>query len=312
MKRKKQTRKYRRTHPIQKGKILLYLALFVTFFTFFSNYSVKIINKTPIKAQEQTLDYTPVEIPADLVEDEKYYPTPTPTIKPINEKALPVGFCMNIPVLLYHHVQPIEEAKKEGHAQLTVDSGFFEKQMQYLADHGYISISAEELVRSLINHVQLPGKTVVVTLDDGYLDNYQYAYPIAKKYNMKLNMMIPTGLLGNSGYMNWDNLKEMVGSGMVFAYDHTWSHYSITKGSYEKIEQEIMTAKKQLEEQLGKPQVVFTYPYGPSSDTAIDVLRKNGFLGAFTTISSTLQCDGYIYNLRRTHIGNAPLSSYGF
>lgn len=262
------------------------------------------------KTVTQTRKHENKPVLADILYPASYVRLLTPAPSPTPE--VPVGFCLRVPVLLYHHTEPYAQAKTEGHASLTVDSGWFEKQMQYLSEHGYNTISAEDLVNALLSHQQLPGKSVVVTIDDGYLDNYQYAYPIARKYNIKLNLMIPTGLLGVPGYMNWGQLKEMAGSGFVYVYNHTWSHYSLGKTTLEKAQQEIGTADKQLKDQLGKKVDIFTYPYGSTSPTAIQVLKQEGYKGAFTTIPSNLQCDGYIYYLRRIHIGNASLAYYGF
>lgn len=233
-----------------------------------------------------------------------------PSITQSTVASLNNGFCVTVPVLFYHHVEPLDIAKQAGHVSLTVDAGFFEQQMQYLKDHGYRTLSAEELVDDLRSHTS-PGKAVVVTLDDGYSDVFTNAYPIAKKYNIVLNLMISAGLLDNPGYLSWDNLKEMVGSGMVFAYDHTWSHYSLPRGDENKDKMEIMTAKTQLEQQLGKAVRIFTYPYGSNSETVVNLLRQEGFTGAFTTIPSFAQCEGFIYYLHRNRIGNAQLSAYG-
>lgn len=310
--RKKRLKKVK--HHKNYGNVLLILAgLSIVSSLFFANFSISVKKKEVKKAYGNTAGYSKASFQDLFGNPYNVTPTASPTaaVKPSPTEQPPSGFCLNVPVLMYHHVEPYELAKKEGHAQLTVDSAIFDAQMKYLVDHGYNTISAEELAQALISHTALPSKTVVVTLDDGYMDNYLYAYDSAKRYNVKLNVMIPTGLLGNSGYMSWENLKEMVNSGLVYAYDHTWSHYSIPKGPYEKVEQEIMMAKKQLEEQLGKPVVIFTYPYGPSSPEAIEILKKNGFLAAFTTVQSNIQCDSYIYTLKRTRVGNASLSSYG-
>lgn len=222
----------------------------------------------------------------------------------------PAGFCLNVPVIFYHHIEPIGQAKTEGHVQLTVDAAIFDGQMKYLIDHGYRTISAEELVNAIYSHKSL-GKAVVVTIDDGYSDAYNYAFTIAKKYGVILNLMIPTGLLNNPGYMSWENLKEMVNSGLATAYDHSWSHYSMPKGDETKIQMEVMTAKNQLEQNLGKTVKIFTYPYGSSDQKTVNILQKNGFIAAFSTIPSFYQCESYIFNLRRNRIGNASLSSYG-
>ncbi|MBI3379466.1 polysaccharide deacetylase family protein [Candidatus Gottesmanbacteria bacterium] len=228
----------------------------------------------------------------------------------ITTEVNPSGFCLFVPVLLYHHIEPIAQAKSEGHAQLTVDANIFDSQMKYLKDNGYKSISAEELVNAIISHHNL-GKTVVVTLDDGYNDAYNFAFPIAKKYGIILNLMIPTGLLENKGYMNWGQLKEMVHSGQAQAYDHTWSHFSLPKGDDAKIQMEIMTAKNQLEQNLGKTAKILTYPYGTTSQKVITALQKNGFIAAFSTLPSFYQCDSFLFNLKRNRIGNASLSAYG-
>lgn len=237
--------------------------------------------------------------------------SPTATLTPTPTPVVPVGFCQRVPVIFYHHIEPMDQAKAEGHASLTVDSGIFTQQMAYLSSQGYTSYSAEQLVDALLSHTALVGKPIVVTIDDGYSDTYQFAYPAAKQYGIKLSVMIPTGLLENPGYMSWSNLKDMVGSGTVFAYDHTWSHYSLPRGSLDKETYEIMTAKKQLEDHLGNPNLVFAYPYGASNSLTVSILQTNGFKGAYTTIPGSLQCDGFIYGLHRNRIGNAALSAYG-
>jgi len=220
------------------------------------------------------------------------------------------GFCLNVPTLLYHHIEPIAQAQQEGHAWLTVDVATFDKQMAYLVSRSYSTISADTLAQALITHQKLP-KSVVLTFDDGYRDFYTNAYPIIRKYNLTANLMIPTGLLENSSYLTWSQLKEITGSGLVFAYDHTWSHSSLPKDSKDKAQFEILTAKKQLESNLGKPVNIFAYPYGSENGAAIDLLRSDGFIAAFSTIGGFTQCNSFIMSLHRNRISNSPLSSFG-
>lgn len=240
-------------------------------------------------------------------------PTPTPTPSPF-PSPVPVvfsGFCLNVPVIFYHHIQPIVEAKAQGHAPLTVDSGIFDSQMAYLVSRGYTTISADQLAAALLGHQGLPGKSIVVSIDDGYADMFTYAYPIIQKYGITVNLAIPTGLLNNPGYMNWDNLRQMTGSGKVFAYNHTWSHANLAGSSKEKAQYEVSTAKKQLAENLGRSSNVFFYPYGNENNEAVEILKANGYSAGFTTIGGTTQCDSFMMSLHRTRIGNSPLSSYG-
>lgn len=258
--------------------------------------------------------FTPIQSAARLF---SLQPTPTEKNMTMPSTGAPAaGYCLNVPVLMYHHVQPESVAVQRGQTGLTVDPAYFDQQMNYIATHGYTTITAEQLIMALRNHTGVPPKSIVVTLDDGYQDNYDFAYPIFQKYHLIGNLMVATGLLGgvgNNTYYTWDELKQMVGSGLIYATDHTWSHYSMGSSTPEKDQMEIMTAKQQLESNLGKQQTVFTYPYGTgyNNPRVTQELIKDGFLGAYSTVGGTWQCDSYIYALRRIHIGNAPLPSYG-
>lgn len=221
------------------------------------------------------------------------------------------GFCLNVPILLYHHVKSLESAKNDGQASLTVDISMFDAQMQYLVSQSYHTISVDELANALINQQPLPPKSIVITLDDGYDDIYTNAYPILYKYQLKGNLMIPTGLLGNPGYLSWDELKRMVETGLIFAYDHSWSHAYLTNLGDEKIKEEILTAKLQLDEKLGKQVNIFAYPYGLENQQIVNILKENGFRAALSTIPGFIQCDSFIMSLHRTRVGNASLSQYG-
>lgn len=235
-------------------------------------------------------------------------PTPTPTPLAQNYN----GFCLKVPVLMYHHIQPESAAKELGQTSLTVDNGTFDQQMAYLAQNGYTTIWANELINALINHTALAPKSVVVTMDDGYADNDIYALPILRKYNVKANLMLATGLVGsNPDMLSWGQVNDMKGSGLYYFTNHTWSHFAINRGPQDKIETEIDTAQTQIQQYTGQTVNVFTYPYGAFSNNAINTLQKKGYLGAFTEIPGFYQCDSFIMTLHRTRVGNAPLSAYG-
>lgn len=242
---------------------------------------------------------------ADLLKEKENLLTPTPT------PVVLTGYCLNIPVLMYHHIQPEDVAKTLGQTALTVDSGVFDTQMQYLAQNGYTTLFANDFINALINHTALPAKSVVITIDDGYEDNYIYALPVLQKYGLRANIMLASGLMGNSNMLSWDEVRNLKSSGLIYFTNHTWSHYSIGQGPQEKIEYEIDTAKAEIEQNTGQTVNVFTYPYGSISDNAIQTLQKKGYIGAFSEIPGTYQCDSFLETLHRTRIGNGSLSSYG-
>lgn len=235
--------------------------------------------------------------------------TPTPSLIP-TATPLP-GYCLHVPVLLYHHVQPKALAEDLGQIALNVDSQIFDRQMGYLFSQGYTTLSAKKLVAALRDHTSLPQKSIVITFDDGYKSVYDYAYPILQKYHFTGNLMISTGLIGGSQYLSWDQVKEMARNSLIDFTDHTWSHYAINNGTKDKIELEIKTGKQQLEEYTNQQIDIFTYPYGAFDDNAISILEELGFIGAFSTIPGFWQCDSFIMSLHRNRIGNYSLSEYG-
>src|SRR3989344_5825560 len=228
-----------------------------------------------------------------------------------NNQTKPAGFCLNVPILMYHHIQPQSIATKKWQTALNVDTAVFEFQMAYLTNTGYTTVSLDQLALALTNHQALPPKSIVLTFDDGYEDIYTYAYPIIKKYQLKTNLMIPTGLIENIDYLTWSQLKEMHSSSLVFAYNHTWSHANLASVSQAKMESEVQTAQRQLADNLGTSPKIFAYPYGQISQNITNYLSQNGFLAAVSTNPGQIQCDSFIMTLHRTRIGNSALAAYG-
>lgn len=237
--------------------------------------------------------------------------TPTPTLIPTPTPVPLVGYCLNVPVLMYHHIQPNAEAQENGQSALSVDNGEFDLQMGYLMSRGYSIISAQQLVDALINHSGLPSKSIVVMFDDGYRDIYTYAYPILQKYHITANLAVATGLVEGANYVTWSQIEEMSRSGLMHMINHTWSHYAITQGSSDKVRFEIATAKQQLQDHTGQNMNTFVYPYGAINSRAIAALRQEGIQGAFSAIWGHWQCDSFLMALHRTRVGNVPLSYYG-
>lgn len=292
---KKNSRKARFTtlHAIFISKFVLlgFLLLFLMLFVYkpsFPTHKANKVQTTVLASQEPvaTLSATPTEIPLS-------------------------GYCLHVPVLMYHHVQPWSEAEAKGQTALTVDSGTFENHMAYLSSQGYSTITLKALVDALRNHTALPAKSVALTFDDGYKDNYTYAFPIIKKYGVTANLLVSTGLVEGVDYLTWSQLSEMKNSGNFYFVNHTWSHASLGNAAQDKIHAEVETAQKQMQEHLGVQAEVFGYPYGSFSADVIAILQANGFFGAFSTLPGTMQCDSFIMTLHRTRIGNGSLSAYG-
>jgi peptidoglycan/xylan/chitin deacetylase (PgdA/CDA1 family) len=234
--------------------------------------------------------------------------TPTPTPISFEDMNKNYGPCAHVNVLMYHHVQDETIAKTKNQGGLTVDPQDFRKQMQYLKDKNYSVISMGDLKNFFDNGTSLPKKAVLITMDDGYKDNFEQAYPILKEFGYRATIFIPTGLLNNPDYLNWGDLNSM--SDLIYMGNHTWSHHS-SGGTEEKQDQEIGLADKQLSEHGLNNLKIFAYPYGNPSGNAEEVLKKDGYEIAFTTVHGNIMCKGKSLELPRIRVGNAQLNSYG-
>lgn len=239
-------------------------------------------------------------------------PSATPTPKPLTftEMNQLYGPCVSMPILMYHHVEDLALAKEEGHASLTVSIEYFKKHLEYLSSKGYTTVSPADLINFFDNGVKLPAKSVMLTFDDAYSDNGTEMYQAMLSAKAKGTIFTPTGLVNNPGYLNWEKIREMSGSGLITFGNHTWSHRNVG-GVASVTEYEITTADTQLSEKgLNSPKI-FAYPYGLESNNALKDLKSLGYKLAFTTVNGKIQCAKKRFDLTRIRMGNTSLLSYG-
>lgn len=237
--------------------------------------------------------------------------TPTTSAKALDfdEMNKLYGPCGKVKVLMYHHIEDEKEAKKKGQINLAVNPSAFKQHLQYLKDKNYNVISINQL-DSFLKGGSLPAKPVLITLDDAYEDNYTQMFPILKEFGYHAIIFTPTGLISNPDYLNWDQIREMNNSGLIYFGNHTWSHHSST-GSIEVLTKEIGIADEQLTEKGLNNLKVFAYPFGKASSMAEGVLKNKGYNIAFTTTNGTIMCKGKSLELPRIRVGNASLVNYG-
>ena len=126
-------------------------------------------------------------------------------------------------VLNYHKVDNVNSS-------LSVPPSEFERQMAFLAQNGYHTITPHELYMAFTDGGPLPNNPVLITFDDGYDDNYTNAFPILKKYGLQATIFVITSLMDQNypGYLTWGHAAEMEASGIVTIESHTVSHGSLT------------------------------------------------------------------------------------
>lgn len=220
------------------------------------------------------------------------------------------GPCVNLPVLMYHHIEPEELAKKNKRTGLNVPPAMFKTQMEYLVTKGYVSITPADLANFFDNGVKLPNKSILITFDDGYVDNGDEAYPIMKALGIKGTIYIATGLMENFNYLTWAKINEMNNSGIINFGNHTWSHKNVG-GNHDVVTKEITMADKQLADHGINAVKTFAYPYGLDTKFAEKLLADMGYKLAFTTVQGRTMCTKLRFSLPRVRVGNAPLSVFG-
>ena len=185
-----------------------------------------------------------------------------------------------LPIIMYHSVAPAVAANNV----ITVSASTFEKQMGFLKRNHYNVVSLESLRGYYEGNRKFPARTIAVTLDDGYEDNYTYAFPVLKKYNIPATVFIVVSQVGRPGRLSWEQIKEMLASGLVSFGSHTMTHPFLTViDSDEVLKNEISGSKKELENKLKTPVDLFCYPNGRVNPKVEQVVRDSGYLLAVAT-----------------------------
>ena len=185
-----------------------------------------------------------------------------------------------IPVLNYHQINDTEKNA------LTVNTEQFEAQMKYLADHGYTTITPADMLDAWESGAELPEKPVIITFDDGYLDNYNHAFPVLEKYHLKATIFLISDYVGTyPNYLTWSDIQDMDESGLIDFESHTLSHEELTKApSLDEAKHQLTGSKEAIEWNMGSGKHVrfIAYPCGEYNDDIEQATKDAGYRAAFT------------------------------
>lgn len=232
-----------------------------------------------------------------------------------NDAALPSAAkkdSVEVPILMYHSIL----RSTNTHGDYIITESAFESDLKYLKDNGYTTIVMQDLIDFVYNGKKLPEKPVVLTFDDGYSNNYLYAFPLLKKYNSKAVLSIIgyyTDLYTQTpdenpsySHVTWNDVKKMMKSGVVEFQNHSYNLHTTDKGrngSKKKRNESLDTYKAMLTEDLGKLQdgfkqntgytpTTFTYPFGSVSNASFDIIKELGY-------KATLSCESGMNTVTR-------------
>lgn len=230
---------------------------------------------------------------------------------PIPQSSGPAG---HLPVLMYHNVAPDGEVCNT----MTVTAGRLREDLQWLADNGYQTV----LPRDLASGAPLPEKPVLITFDDGYLSNYELAYPIFQEFGARfvISVMVYMQSSGADDFLSWDMCREMVDSGLVEIGSHAYRLHNLdgrggafTPGGTNGVQRrpdesdgdfrtrvldDIRLSYDLISENLGQAPTFFAYPYG-LTDPDADGLIRELFPVTAVTRSKTADLSGGLFDLPR-------------
>lgn len=183
----------------------------------------------------------------------------------------------------------------------------FEAHLRYLKENGFTVLSfsaAMEYLRS-----DTPAKKVaVITIDDGYKSFYERGLPLLRKYEMPATLFINTGTVAASDYMDWDQLKMAMESGVEIG-NHTHSHsYFMNEEAparYETFERDIKKSVLIISEKLGITPEVFAYPFGEFDTGMKQVVKDTGFKYAAAQHSGVVHSGTDVYQVPRFPMSGA-------
>ena len=212
---------------------------------------------------------------------------------------------IELPIIMYHHIDTLDNIDKNDKIAvgLRVSPEVFERQLQYIKDNNYTTITSYDLADYMDAKKELPKKPILLTFDDGYKNNYTKALPLLEKYKMKGDFAIITGGINNPDYMSTDELKELVGKGHSIA-SHTVNHCTtaikIKANTFQdsviddhqhacskfatqerlttgQIRYEFQKSKEELEKMLGIKIKHIVYPYGFWNPQAVEIAKSVGY-----------------------------------
>ncbi|MEN1996030.1 MULTISPECIES: polysaccharide deacetylase family protein [Stenotrophomonas] len=221
----------------------------------------------------------------------------------------------SVPVLMHHHVSPSP-------GMITVSPENFESQIAWLAANGWTSLTLDQYADFLAGK-PTPARSIVITFDDGYLDNWVYAHPILAKYGMHAVVFVVTGWMGEGDVrphagqpgatlpatpdhrgceeailrdnrpdevmMRWSEARAMIAAGTFEVHCHTHTHTRWLKQAISRehkrqgIAGDLSVARDVLQQQLGEVSDTLCWPYGDFDEDYVQIARAHGFKYLHTT-----------------------------
>lgn len=212
---------------------------------------------------------------------------------------------MAVPVLMHHHVSPAP-------GLVTVSPEHFRAQVAWLAQAGYRSLGTAEYAQYLAG-LPVPEKSVLITFDDGWLDNWLHAHPVLAEFGFRAVLFLVTGLIGNGhprrdatcldhrsskaavadgraddAVLRWSEVEAMARAGSFEFHSHThrhvrWDKLALAPEARDaELANDLEQSRRCLVEKLGSASGHLCWPQGYYDQGYVRVAEKAGFTHLYT------------------------------
>jgi len=207
---------------------------------------------------------------------------------------------------MYHMICEHLPKNKSKFNRLRVQPAVFEKQLIWLKNNDFKSFTLSEL--AILENI--PEKSVVITFDDGYEDNFKNAFPLLQKYCFKATIYIvfnrfehnwatdkdldkASSELNNEKMLSDEQIKTMIKSGLIEIGSHTLDHPNLCKLNKKEQEKQLLESKKQIEKIFDIKCDAFAYPFGFYDEDSLSIVENAGYTNATTTVNGVFDKNKY-------------------
>ena len=205
----------------------------------------------------------------------------------------------SIIVLMYHRFND------ERFPSTSISSKKFDEQMSYLKKENFTVLPISDLVSYFENKLELPDRSIFITIDDGYKSFYKNGYPILKKNDFPFSVFLSSSFVSNAtnDFMSWEMLRELsLNNGDIL--NHTVSHPSLIKLENSEIKKEILDAEKVISLNMNGMNKIISYPYGDSNPIVEKIVQELGYKIAFAQHSGPVNIKESKFKIPRFSIND--------
>jgi peptidoglycan/xylan/chitin deacetylase (PgdA/CDA1 family) len=236
-------------------------------------------------------------------------------LQPLNPIGVRTSDLQTVPILCYHRFGGTG-------TRMVVSPNGFAAQLDWLARNQYTVLRLSQLSDFLAGKQSLPARSVVITIDDGYESVYRHAFPLLKKHGFPATLFVYTDFIGIGDGLNWAQLQEMAGSGLIDIQAHSKTHRNLTErhpGETDEryraaIETELRAPRELLEKRLSGAKVQvrqFAYPFGDANEVVLDTMTRQQYQIGVTVNPGGNPFFAHPLMLRRTMIfGDTDLEAF--